>query len=131
MDALRILAAAGFPLLIALAVGYLVHLDRRPDTSFRLVDFISDDRGRANSGSLAYVAALLVGTWLIYYEALAGRMGEGMLGLYLGTFVAGQVLRAGVGAAQKVGEAKAARPAPEISPVKTATTQADTSVTPE
>lgn len=113
MDALRILAAASFPLLIALAVGYLVHLDRRPDIRFRLVDFISDDSGRANSGSLAYVAALLVGTWLIYYEALAGRMGEGMLGLYLGTFVAGQVLRAGVHTLGKAGEAKTAPPPTE------------------
>jgi hypothetical protein len=110
-DVLRSAAAWGFPVLIALAVAYLVKLDRDPTTPFRLVQFISDDQtGRANSGSLAYVAALLVGTWLVYYEAIRGRMTEGLLGLYLGTFVAGQVVRTGIAATQRVGQDKARRP---------------------
>ena len=103
-------AAWAFPLLIALAVFYLFRLDRDPAQTFRLSQFITDSEGRGNSGSLAYVAALLVGTWAVYFEAISGRMSEGLMGLYLGTFVAGQVVRSGIVAAQRVGTAKAGNP---------------------
>ena len=102
MTPLQAGAAWAFPALIALAVAYLWRLDQDPSTPFRLVQFVADDQtGRANSGSLAYVVALLVGTWIVYYETVAGRMSEGLLGLYLGTFVVGQVARSGIAAAQR------------------------------
>lgn len=130
-DGLILAAAVAFPMLIAGAVLYLLMLDRDPGT-FRLAQFITDENGRGNSGSLAYVAALLVGTWLVYYEAISGRMSEGLLGLYLGTFVAGSVLRQGIGASERVGVAKAQRPGVDMPPLTAETvTTATTRVTPE
>lgn len=109
-------AAAVFPLLIAIAVIYLLRLDRDKNIAFRLVQFITDDTtGKANTNSLGVVVALLVSTWVVYYETLAGRMSEWLLGLYLGLFVAGKLAGAAIVATQKVGEAKAQRP-PEPAP---------------
>lgn len=123
------IAAWVFPALVLFAMVLVWRFDRDPTTTWRAVQLISDADGHANSGSLAYVSALLVGTWLIYHEAIQGRLTEGLFGLYLGTFVAGQVIRSGIGAAQRVGEAKANRPASDVPPRAETTTTTTTTET--
>ena len=125
-------AAWSFPALVLCGLVALWRFDRDPTSRFRLVQLVTDADGTANSASLAYVTALLVSTWAVWFEALGGRLSEWLVLAYIGTFVAGGVLRQGIGAGERVGVAKANRPAADMPPVKiTTTTQADTSVTPE
>lgn len=91
-----------FPLLMLAAVLYLFRLDRDPANSFKLVQFVANQDGTANSASLGYVAALLVGTWLAWYEAINGRMSEWMLTGYLGAFVLGGAVRALIGSRERI-----------------------------
>ena len=93
---LQWLLVGSFPALIGLALIYLLRLDRDARTDFRLVQFIANTDGTANSASLAYVVVLLVTTWAIWVLVVQGALTEGYLGLYAGTFVAGGVARATV-----------------------------------
>lgn len=125
-------AAWSFPVLVLCGLVALWRFDRDPTSRFRLVQLVSDQNGEANSGSLAYVTALLVSTWGFWHESLHGRLSEWLMLAYIGTFVAGGVVRKLTSSRERVGIAKAQRPASEMPPVKiTTTTQADTSVTAE
>ena len=86
-----------FVALIGLAVLYLLRLDRDQSTPFRLVHFITDKHGIGNSASLAYVVALLVSTWALFYLTTRHRLEEWFFATYIGVFVAGGVLRAHIG----------------------------------
>ena len=103
------LLVGSFPALIGLALIYLLRLDRDATTRFRLVQFVANPDGTANSASLAYVVVLLVTTWAIWVLVVQGALTEGYLGLYAGTFVAGGVARAAV-----------ARPRPGAAPAEPA-----------
>ena len=86
-----------FVALIGLATLYLVRLDRDRSTPFRLVHFITEKDGTGNSASLAYVVALLVSTWALFYLTTHNRLEEWFFSAYIGVFVAGSVLRAHIG----------------------------------
>lgn len=115
-------AAWSFPVLVLCGLVALWRFDR--DTSrFRLVQLVSNADGTANSGSLAYVTALLVSTWGFWWEALHGRLSEWLVLAYIGTFVAGGVARQFAGSRERVGMAKAAQPYPEPTTTTTTTTE--------
>lgn len=121
-------AAWSFPILVLCGLVALWRFDRDPNNRFRLVQLVSADDGQANSGSLAYVTALLVSTWGFWWEALHGRLSEWLVLAYIGTFVAGGVARQFAGSRERVGIAKAQRPGTDQFTVKTSDS---TTVTPE
>lgn len=91
-----------FVALILLAVGYLLRLDRDPHTPFKLVHFISDRDGVGNSASLAYVVALLVSTWALFYLTTHNKLQEWFFTGYIGVFVGGGVLRASISSKERI-----------------------------
>lgn len=103
-----------FIALIALAVGYLIRLDRDEQTPFKLVHFISDRDGVGNSASLAYVVALLVSTWALFYLTTHNKLQEWFFAGYIGVFVGGGVLRAGISSKERI--ATQAQPQPTTPP---------------
>ena len=91
-----------FIALIALAVGYLIRLDRDENITFKLVHFISDRDGVGNSASLAYVVALLVSTWALFYLTTHNKLQEWFFAGYISVFVGGGVLRAGISSRERI-----------------------------
>ncbi len=87
--------------LVLAAVLYLFRLDRDPGIRFRLVHFITDHDGFGNSASLAYVVALLVSTWALFYLTTHNRLEEWFFAGYIGVFVGGGVLRAAIGSRER------------------------------
>lgn len=125
-------AALAFPALVLCGLVALWRFDRDPTSRFRLVQLVSDADGTANSGSLAYVTALLVSTWAVWFEALGGRLSEWLILAYIGTFVAGGAVRQWTGSRERVGMARAQRPASGPQSLSVETTSTDrTTVTPE
>ena len=111
-DCLYQAAAWSFPALVLCGLIALWRFDRDPRSTFRLVQLVSDDKtGRANSGSLAYVTALLAATWAVWFESLHGRLSEWLVLAYIGPFVAGGVARQLTGSRERVGIAQSQRPA--------------------
>lgn len=90
--------AWAFVALIAFGCLILWRESRSPASTFKVIQFVSGDDGRGNSGSLAYVVALLVSTWYVWYEATAGRGSVELILAYTGVFVAGGVSRSGIAA---------------------------------
>lgn len=90
-----------FVALVLAAVVYLFRLDRDPAINFRLVHFIADRDGFGNSASLAYVVALLVSTWALFYLTTHNRLQEWFFAGYIGVFVGGGVLRAHIGSRER------------------------------
>ena len=91
-----------FIALIALAVGYLIRLDRDDQITFKLVHFISDRDGVGNSASLAYVVALLVSTWALFYLTTHNKLQEWFFAGYIGVFVGGGVWRASISSKERI-----------------------------
>ena len=98
-----------FVVLVGAGVAYLFRLDAQPG-KFKLVQFVTDSDGRANSGSLAYVTALMVSTWALWYEAQNGRLSEWLFAAYIATFVAGGVWRSSIGAKERIAQINADKP---------------------
>lgn len=65
-------------------------------SAFRVIQFVSGDDGKGNSASLAYVVALLVSTWFVWYQTVNGRGSGELILIYTGVFVAGGVARQGI-----------------------------------
>lgn len=105
-----------FVALIGLATLYLIRLDRDPSTPFRLVHFITDRDGVGNSASLAYVVALLVSTWAMFYLTTRNRLEDWFFGAYIGVFVAGGVVRAHIGSRERAARQHATPPVPPSPP---------------
>ena len=91
-----------FIALIAVAVGYLVRLDRDTGITFKLVHFITNPDGTGNSASLSYVVALLVSTWMLFYLTTHNRMQEWFFTGYIGVFVGGGVWRANISSKERI-----------------------------
>lgn len=99
---INLIAAWSLPALAALAVAYLLRLDRDPANPFKLWQFVCGPDDKANTASLAYVAALAVSTWLLWFEALNGRLQEWLFAAYVTAFVLGGVARAKIGSAERM-----------------------------
>lgn len=112
-------AAWTFPVLIAVAVGYLIRMDRDPDNPFRLTHLISDASGQGHSGYLAYTGAFLVSVWALWYVVISGEDQRDytaaitVLGIIVGAFVAGGVVRQGIGVVERARQAKNKVPPPD------------------
>ena len=102
-----------FVALVLAAVAYLFRMDQDRSINFRLVHFISDRDGFGNSGSLAYVVALLVSTWALFYLTTHNRLEEWFFGGYIGVFVVGGVARNYIGSRERTA---AASRAPDAEP---------------
>ena len=83
-----------FVALAAAAVVYLFRVDRDDRNDFKIIQFVTNPDGTGNSASLAYVAALLVSTWALFYLTTHNRLEEWFFAAYIGMFVGGGVLRA-------------------------------------
>ena len=83
--------------LVTACTVYMFKLDRDEAVKFKLVHFITDKNGHGHSGYLAYVVALLVSTWTMFYLTTHNRLEEWFFAGYIGVFVAGGVARAWIG----------------------------------
>ena len=88
--------AWAFVALIAIGCMVLWRESTSPESTFRVIQFVTGPDGRGNSGSLAYVVALLVSTWYVWYEAVNGRGSGELILIYTGVFVTGGVVRQGI-----------------------------------
>lgn len=80
--------------------------DRNPACAFKLVELVTDRNCRADKYALAYIAALLVGTWLVWFAAVHNRLTEWMLMGYLGAFVVGAGFKTAAATYERVGGQK-------------------------
>jgi len=90
-----------FPMLIAVAISYLLRLDADPRSKFKIVQFITNPDGTGNSASLAYCVVLMVMTWVFWAQVTWHELSDGFAAIYAGTFVAGGVFRAGISAKER------------------------------
>lgn len=107
-------AGWSFVLLIVVGVLYLFRINN--DTSrFRMVDLISDDRGRGYSPSFTYVGCFLIGSWLCWYLAISAQYLEsaGVFAAMMTGFVTGSVLRGNTAAKERTAAINADRPMAE------------------
>ena len=86
-------AAASFVVLIGAACACLYRMDRDPNTTFKMVQFISASDGTANSASLAYVGIFVVGSWLLFYLAIHDKDVDITFGAMMAGFVTGSIMR--------------------------------------
>ena len=82
--------------LIAFGCLVLWRESKSPASTFRVIQFVTGPDGRGNSGSLAYVVALLVSTFIVWYETINGRGSDNLILIYTGVFVTGGVVRQGI-----------------------------------
>jgi hypothetical protein len=76
--------------------------DRNPAHRFRLVQLVSDSRGFGDKYALAYVVAMIIGSWLVWFAAAHNRLTEWLLVGYLGAFVAGAAFKTGASAKERI-----------------------------
>ena len=91
-----------FLLGVFFVVLYVFKLDADKSTNFRIVHFITDKDGTGNSASLAYVSALLVSTWAMFYLTTHDRLEDWFFTSYIGVFVGGGVIRAHLGSKERI-----------------------------
>lgn len=85
-----------FVALIAFGCLVLWRENRSTTSTFRVIQFVSAPDGTGSSASLAYVVALLVSTWYVWYETVNGRGSGELILIYTGVFVTGGVVRQGI-----------------------------------
>ncbi len=115
--------SALFPVLIAIAVAYLLKMDADPSSKFKIVQFITNPDGTGNSASLAYCVVLLVMTWVFWAQVTWHELSSGFATVYAGTFVAGSVFRAAISAKERTAALNADRPIAEPQSDTTTTTE--------
>lgn len=110
-----------FVVLVAAGIAFLVRMDRNPCLDFRLVQFVSDARGQANSWALSRVTGLITSTWAVWYETMHGRLSEWLVLAYLGAVFAASVWNAATVARERTAALTKDRPVSESPETKTTT----------
>lgn len=103
--------SALFGVIVAAAVLYLFRLDRDPRNTFKLVQFISTEGGKADKYSLAYICVLIVSTWAMWYLTVHNRLTEWFFGGYITAFVIGGVWKSQIASKERIAEMKSEAPA--------------------